>query len=77
MDVFRPFVHPAVDYLLLHARLRYDRVRSQDLSRGASAVEWVVITMILVVLAAGIGVIITRAVTNTANQVETKINGVN
>jgi hypothetical protein len=76
MDLIRPFVHPAVDYLLLHARVRYHRVRAGDLSRGASAVEWVVITMILVVLAIGIGAIITRAVTNKANDVESKIDGV-
>ena len=77
MDLIRPFVHPVADYLLLHARVRYHRVRSEDVSRGASAVEWVVITMILVVLAIGIGAIITRAVTNKANDVETKIGGVN
>jgi hypothetical protein len=73
VNPLNPLSHPALGYLALVARSRYHRARSQDLSRGASAVEWVVITAILVTLAFAIGGVIYSAVTNKANQVQNDI----
>ncbi|MFL6114615.1 MAG: hypothetical protein ACJ786_25160 [Catenulispora sp.] len=42
--------------------------------RGASAVEWVVITGIVVAIVAGVGVIISKAITNKANDACNKIS---
>lgn len=42
--------------------------------RGASAVEWVIITGIVVAIVAGVGVIISKAITNKANNACTQIN---
>lgn len=42
--------------------------------RGASAVEWVIITGIVVAIVAGVGVIISKAITNKANSTCTQIN---
>lgn len=55
MTVFTPFT-PAVDYLraALGARLATARAK-EDGERGASVVEWVVITTIVVVIVAFVG----------------------
>lgn len=42
--------------------------------RGASAVEWVIITGIVVAIVAGVGVIISKAITNKANSACNQIN---
>lgn len=42
--------------------------------RGASAVEWVVITGIVVAIVAGVGVIISKAITSKANDACNKIS---
>ena len=42
--------------------------------RGASAVEWVIITGIVVAIVAGVGVIISKAITNKANDACNQIN---
>lgn len=49
---------------LLHTHVL--RTRSD---RGASAVEWVVITGILVAIAIGVGFILEAAITNKANSI--------
>ena len=54
---------------------RYARARARDRQLGASTVEWVVITMIVVVIALAVGGIITAVVTDKARQVCTSING--
>jgi Flp pilus assembly pilin Flp len=56
-------------------RARSDRVRSGDRrQRGASAVEWVVISFILVMIVTAVGVILYKALdttaTNTANCIQ-------
>lgn len=43
--------------------------------RGASAVEWVIITGIVVAIVAGVGVIISKAITSKANTTCSQING--
>jgi Flp pilus assembly pilin Flp len=49
------------------ARLRDDEERD----RGASAIEWAIITAILALLAITIGAIITKKVTDKANTINT------
>jgi Flp pilus assembly pilin Flp len=65
---------PVVDYLRLTLSARLAEARSEDRERGASVVEWVVITTIVVVLAVTIGVIITNALNTKAAQIQGCIN---
>jgi Flp pilus assembly pilin Flp len=65
---------PAVDYLRVMLSARLAAARSEDRERGASVVEWVVITTIVVVLAVTIGVVITKALTTKSNDISTCIN---
>jgi hypothetical protein len=41
---------PALSFLALHLRARIEHARAEDTSRGASAVEWVVISAIVVTI---------------------------
>ena len=68
MNVLSPFT-PAVDYLRTMLSLRLAAARAEDRERGASVVEWVVITTIVVVLAVTIGL----AITTLLNQKSTDI----
>ncbi|MEP7088726.1 MAG: hypothetical protein ABI776_01360 [Nocardioidaceae bacterium] len=52
---------------LLTTRLTSARLRASRGERGASAVEWVVITAILITIAVAVGVIITQKLTAKAN----------
>jgi hypothetical protein len=55
-------------FLANEMRRRYARARaSEDL--GASAIEWVIITGILVAIAAAIGVVIFRLINTEANSI--------
>jgi Flp pilus assembly pilin Flp len=65
---------PVVDYLRVMLSARLAEARSEDRERGASVVEWVVITTIVVVLAVTIGVIITNALNTKATQIQGCIN---
>ncbi|AYY12215.1 hypothetical protein EF847_05345 [Actinobacteria bacterium YIM 96077] len=56
-------------YLLLKARVRLDRARA-DGDRGASAMEFVIITAVLVVLAGAVAGLIYQLVTGKANEIE-------
>jgi hypothetical protein len=53
--------------LMLMARV--DRLRRGDLSRGASAIEWVIISAVLGALAIAVGWIIYNKVNDKANQI--------
>ncbi|WP_165367974.1 hypothetical protein [Phytoactinopolyspora endophytica] len=55
--------------VLLFLQARIDRVRSSP-QRGASAMEFVIITAVLVALAAAVGVIIYNMVTDKAENIE-------
>ncbi|MCV2394547.1 hypothetical protein OEB99_09535 [Actinotalea sp. M2MS4P-6] len=55
-------------YLWLRARVRLDRARSTG-DLGASAIEWVIITGVLVALAAAVGVIIYNLVRDRASEI--------
>jgi hypothetical protein len=67
----------ALEYVWVSLRARIARARSGELERGASAVEWVVISMIVVGLCVAVGFIISTAVTGKAKDVQTCIGGVN
>lgn len=74
MTMPRPRVnHPAVIYLWITLRARIAKVRSGELQRGASAVEWVVISMIVVTIVAAVGLLISKAIRDKAQQVSTCI----
>jgi|GEM_PF-5286841 hypothetical protein len=60
---------PTLQFALIYLRGRIARARSEETSRGASAVEWVVISAIVVTIVAAVGVIITRALKNKAGSV--------
>jgi len=66
---------PVIRYLAALLGQRIDHARSQEPSRGASAVEWVVISAILVAIALGIGLAISTALNNKANTISQDIEG--
>lgn len=53
-------------FLVMELRRRYARARASD-DLGVSTIEWVIITGVLVAIAAGVGVIIFQRVTDEAN----------
>ncbi|MGH3417683.1 MAG: Flp family type IVb pilin [Actinocrinis sp.] len=69
-------VNPALQYLLVSLRARVADVRSGEKDRGASAVEWAVITFIVVAMVVAIGVLISGAVRTKGKAVSDCINGV-
>lgn len=67
----------ALQYAWVSLRARIARVRSGELERGASAVEWVVISMIVVTIVAVVGFVLSNALKTRANTVSTCIGGAN
>jgi Flp pilus assembly pilin Flp len=67
----------ALQYVWVSLRARIARVRSGELDRGASAVEWVVISMIVVTIVAAVGILISTALNNRAKNVSTCIGNAN
>ena len=65
----------AIQYAWVSFRAHLAKARSGELERGASAVEWVVISMIAIGLIIGAGIIIADAVNTKADSVRTCING--
>jgi Flp pilus assembly pilin Flp len=69
---------PTLTYLRTHLRGRIDRVRDdEDMSRGASAVEWVVISAIVVAIVAVVGFVIKQALNDKAADVSHCIGSTN
>ncbi|SDN91401.1 Flp family type IVb pilin [Actinacidiphila guanduensis] len=64
-----PINDPMVNFLYVYLRGRIDRARSEDTSRGASAVEWVVISAIVVAIVAFVGYTINKALSGKATDV--------
>ncbi|MCW2885854.1 MAG: hypothetical protein QOE54_5156 [Streptosporangiaceae bacterium] len=63
-----PLDNPAVVYARAWLDVRFRRLRSEDRSLGASAIEWAIITGILATIAVIIGgVIYTKVNSATAN----------
>jgi Flp pilus assembly pilin Flp len=67
----------ALQYAWASLRARIARVRSGELERGASAVEWVVISMIVVTIVAAVGILISNALTARAGNVSNCIANAN
>ena len=65
----------ALQYMWVSLRARFAKVRSGELERGASAVEWVVISFITVTIVAVAGFLITSALRTKATNVGTCIAG--
>ncbi|MFC4033633.1 Flp family type IVb pilin [Streptomyces polygonati] len=63
--------------MITYFRGRLDRVRREELSRGASAVEWVVISAIVVGIVVAIGFTIKGALSGKADSVKNCIDGAN
>jgi len=66
---------PAVDFLVTFLQGRVQRARSGELDRGASAVEWVIISAVVVAIVGVVAAIINRALKGGAENVENCING--
>jgi Flp pilus assembly pilin Flp len=60
-----------VVYLRAHLAARLHRLRTEDQSRGASAIEWAIITGILAAIAIAVGAIIRSKVSEAANNIST------
>lgn len=56
-------------FLLLFMQARLEKARARP-ERGASAIEWVIITAVLVALAAAIGVVIYNMVKDKADSIK-------
>ncbi|MDT9690581.1 hypothetical protein Q5762_19980 [Streptomyces sp. P9(2023)] len=74
MSKFR-LSNPATDFLVTFLRGRVQRARSGELDRGASAVEWVIISAVVVAIVGVVAVVISRALETGAEKVENCITG--
>lgn len=71
------FGHPTVDFLMTFLRGRIQRVRSGELDRGASAVEWVIISAVVVAIVGVVAAILNAALKSGATRVGNCIKGAN
>ena len=68
-----PLNDPGITYLRALLGVRWHRLRTEtDRGRGASAIEWAIITGILALIAIGIGVTIKNKVDEAASNIKTK-----
>ena len=73
MGPLNPWNDPVVVYLRVLLGSRWDRLRDEtDRSKGASAIEWAIITAILAVIALTIGATIRNLIVNKANSIRTE-----
>ncbi|MFI9603129.1 hypothetical protein ACIHCX_25340 [Streptomyces sp. NPDC052043] len=68
---------PAVDFMVTFLGGRVQRARSGELDRGASAVEWVIISAVVVAIVGVVAAIINSALSQGANKVGDCIKGAN
>ncbi|GHE79213.1 hypothetical protein ABZ626_26150 [Streptomyces longispororuber] len=66
---------PAIDFLVTFLRGRVQRARSGELDRGASAVEWVIISAVVVAIVGVVAAIINSALKGGADKVGDCIEG--
>ncbi|MDX3747837.1 hypothetical protein [Streptomyces sp. AK08-02] len=66
---------PEVDFLITFLQGRVQRARSGELDRGASAVEWVIISAVVVAIVGAVAAIISAALDKGATKVGTCIEG--
>jgi Flp pilus assembly pilin Flp len=69
--------NPPLEFMIIYLRGRVDRLRKGDMSRGASAVEWVVISAIVVGIVAFVGFTIKNALKDKSTKVGTCISSSN
>ncbi|MEU1627021.1 hypothetical protein ABZ746_17210 [Streptomyces sp. NPDC020096] len=67
--------HPAVAFLVTFLQGRLQRVRNGELDRGASAVEWVIISAVVVAIVGVVAAIINSALSDSATKVGNCIKG--
>ncbi|MEV0581800.1 hypothetical protein [Nonomuraea sp. NPDC050310] len=65
-----PLQSPLVVYLRAMLGVRIERARNAP-SRGASAVEWVIITAVIAAVAMGLALVIQQVVTERQEQIKT------
>jgi Flp pilus assembly pilin Flp len=68
-----PLNHPVIQYLVLTVQTRFERVRSEDSSLGASAIELAIITAVLAAIAIAIGTIVYNKIKQSANNINTDV----
>ncbi|MFE9648113.1 hypothetical protein ACFYO0_29155 [Streptomyces sp. NPDC006365] len=66
---------PGVDFLITFLQGRVQRARSGELDRGASAVEWVIISAVVVAIVGVVAAIINEALRGGADKVSDCIEG--
>ncbi len=66
---------PGVDFLITFLQGRVQRARSGELDRGASAVEWVIISAVVVAIVGVVAAIINEALDTGAKKVGECIKG--
>jgi Flp pilus assembly pilin Flp len=71
----RSFSHPAVDFLIAFLHARVERARSEETDRGASAVEWVIISAVVVAIVGAVALILNQALSDGATKVSNCIKG--
>jgi Flp pilus assembly pilin Flp len=71
MQWLNPMNDPVVAYVRSRVEMRIHRLRNEtDRSRGASAIEWAIITGILALIAITVGWVIYNRVTTAANKIK-------
>ncbi|MFI9104709.1 hypothetical protein ACIGXA_29770 [Streptomyces fildesensis] len=70
-----PISHPAIDFLVTFVQGRVQRARAAETSRGASAVEWVIISAVVVTIVGVVAAIINNALHDKASDVKDCIAG--
>jgi Flp pilus assembly pilin Flp len=72
MQSLNPFNDPMIVYLRVQLATRVHRLRTEtDRSRGASAIEWAIITGILAAIAIAVGAVIRQRVREAADNIST------
>ncbi|HEU5156344.1 MAG TPA: hypothetical protein VFU43_05055 [Streptosporangiaceae bacterium] len=72
MRPLNPFSDPILIYLKAQVATRIHRLRIEaDRSRGASAIEWAIITGLLALIALAVGAIIRQRVREAAQNIST------
>lgn len=67
--------HPAIEFLVVFLQGRVQHARSEETSRGASAVEWVIISAVVVAIVGAVAAIINGALNTGAKNVQKCIEG--
>ncbi|MFJ4920124.1 hypothetical protein [Streptomyces sp. NPDC088725] len=69
------FTNPAAEFLITFLRGRVQRARSGELDRGASAVEWVIISAVVVAIVGVVAAVLNEALNTGATKVGNCIKG--